>query len=204
MPTYAYVAAHLHGGNPGWIRALFDGTHGRPVAETSLVTATPDGRPTAAIIVIEGAPGNERAAEAFIAELFTHPNHRRQGLAEELLRQCMHALHPMGRTTVTVTVDRDTDGATTDQAPRTPTYPGLPAGKAVLDDSLDRACEALRGPRQGARTRAWRRYRGHLAAGTPPVFRRGAAGRRPPVAGYPAGSAPAAPGAAACPARPDR
>lgn len=42
--------AHPHSGNPGWIRALFDGVHGRPVSEASLVPALTDGCLTAAII----------------------------------------------------------------------------------------------------------------------------------------------------------
>ena len=103
--AYAEGPAHLHGGNPGWIRALFDGIHGSPVAEASLVTAAPDGRLTAAIITTDTTWGDERSTVAFIAELFTDLGHRRQGLAEELLHRCMHALHSTGRTTVAVSVE---------------------------------------------------------------------------------------------------
>ena len=77
--AYADGPAHLHGGNPGWIGDLFDGIHGRPVAEASLVTATPDGRLTAAIITTDTTLGDEKSKVAFIAELFTDPGHRHQG-----------------------------------------------------------------------------------------------------------------------------
>ena len=107
MHSHAYAdgPAHPHGGNPGWIADLFDGIHGSPVTEASLVTTAPDGRLTAAIITTDTTLGDERSTVAFIAELFTDPDHRRQGLAEELLHRCMHALHSTGRTTVAVSVD---------------------------------------------------------------------------------------------------
>jgi ribosomal protein S18 acetylase RimI-like enzyme len=109
--AYADGPAHASGGNVDRVGALFDGVHGRPVPEASLVTAGPDGRLTAAIIITDCTPGNEGGAEAFIAELFTHPDHRRQGLAEELLRHSMDALHSSGRTTVAVSVDSSNSAA---------------------------------------------------------------------------------------------
>ncbi|WP_306914179.1 MULTISPECIES: GNAT family N-acetyltransferase [unclassified Arthrobacter] len=107
MYRHAYADGPLpsDGGSPEWIRALFDGVHGRLVTEASLVTTRTDGSLTAAIITTDSAPGSERGGPAFIAELITRPEHRRQGLAEELLRHCMHALHSMGRSTVAVSVD---------------------------------------------------------------------------------------------------
>ncbi|SDP84354.1 Acetyltransferase (GNAT) family protein [Arthrobacter sp. ok909] len=84
-------------GDPAWIGPSMD--EGRGTAEAaSLVASGPDGHITAAIII------TERDGEAVIDELFTHPDHRRQGLAEELLRHCMYLLHTLGRRTVTVTV----------------------------------------------------------------------------------------------------
>jgi N-alpha-acetyltransferase 10/11 len=103
--AYADGPAHSDGGGPGWIRALFEGVHGRLVTEASLVATSTDGSLTAAIITTEPAPGSESGGQAFIAELITRPEDRRQGLAEELLRQCMHALHSLGRSTVAVSVD---------------------------------------------------------------------------------------------------
>jgi ribosomal protein S18 acetylase RimI-like enzyme len=95
----------------GWIDALLDGAHGRHVPEASAVKAAPDGQLAAAIIVTEPAPGSEGEWDSEIAELFTHPDHRRQGLAEELLGHCLHVLHTLGRKRVAVTVDSGNSAA---------------------------------------------------------------------------------------------
>lgn len=99
--VYASGDARQRGGDSGWIGAALDEARGRTAATdpASLVTSGPDGHITAAIIV------TELDGEAVIDELFTHPDHRRQGLAEELLRHCMQVLYALGRTTVKVTVD---------------------------------------------------------------------------------------------------
>jgi ribosomal protein S18 acetylase RimI-like enzyme len=109
--AYADAPAPASGGKTGRVGALFDGIPGSPAPEASLVTAGPGGRLTAAIIITDCTPGNDGGPEAFIAELFTHPDHRRQGLAEELLRHSMHALHSSGRTTVAVSVDTSNSAA---------------------------------------------------------------------------------------------
>ncbi|CAI3790604.1 hypothetical protein NKCBBBOE_00065 [Pseudarthrobacter sp. MM222] len=103
--AYADVPVPSDDGSPEWILALFDGVHGRLVPGASLVTIHTDGSLTAAIITTDAPPGTKGGGEAFIAELITRPEHRRQGLAEELLRHCMQALHAMGRSTVAVSVD---------------------------------------------------------------------------------------------------
>ena len=105
--VYASGAARQRGGDSGWIGASMDEGGGRTAAAdaASLVTSGPDGHITAAIIV------TELDGEAVIDELFTHPDHRRQGLAEELLRHCMQVLHTLGRTTVKVTVDDNNSAA---------------------------------------------------------------------------------------------
>lgn len=95
----------------GWIDALLGGAHGRHVPEASAVKAAPDGQLAAAIIVTEPAPGSQGDWDSEIAELFTHPDHRRQGLAEELLGHCLHTLHALGRTRVAVTVDSGNSAA---------------------------------------------------------------------------------------------
>jgi ribosomal protein S18 acetylase RimI-like enzyme len=107
MYRHAYADAPVppDGGRPEWILGLFDGVHVRLVPGACLVTIHTDGSLTAAIITTDSPPGTEGGGEAFIAELITRPEHRRQGLAEELLRHCMQALHAMGRSTVAVTVD---------------------------------------------------------------------------------------------------
>jgi ribosomal protein S18 acetylase RimI-like enzyme len=78
---------------------------GRTVEAATLVTSDPEGHITAAIIVTEQDGG------PVIAELFTHPDYRRQGLAEELLRHAMHVLHALDHATVTVTVEESNSGA---------------------------------------------------------------------------------------------
>jgi len=95
----------------GWIDALLAGTEGRHVPEASAVLAGPDGRLAAAIIVTEPASGSAGDWDSVIAELFTHPDHRRQGLAEELLGYSLHVLHSLGRNRVAVTVDSGNSAA---------------------------------------------------------------------------------------------
>lgn len=95
----------------GWIEALLGGAKGRPVPEASAVLAGPDGQLAAAIIVTEPVPGSPGDWDSVIAELFTHPHHRRQGLAEELLGHCLHMLHTLGRERVAVTVDSGNSAA---------------------------------------------------------------------------------------------
>ncbi|MGO4807187.1 GNAT family N-acetyltransferase [Arthrobacter sp. 2MCAF15] len=95
----------LHAGVPAWIVPSMNGGRGRTPEAASLVASGPEGQITAAIII------TDRDGEAVIDELFTHPDHRRQGLAEELLRHCMHLLHTLGRTTVTVTVHENNPAA---------------------------------------------------------------------------------------------
>ena len=89
----------------GWIEALLAGSEGSHLPDASAVLTGPEGQLTAAIIVTEPAPGSEAGWDAVIAELFTHPGFRRQGLADELLNHCLDTLQGQGRTTVAVTVD---------------------------------------------------------------------------------------------------
>jgi len=93
------------------INAVFEGVHGTPIPQASLLTADPDGRVTAAILTTDRHLGNEGSRTAFIAELFTHPDHRRQGLAEDLLSHATAALHGMGHRTLAVTVASDNAAA---------------------------------------------------------------------------------------------
>jgi N-alpha-acetyltransferase 10/11 len=86
------------------ISAVFEGAHGTPILQASLLTVDGDGRVTAAIVTTERAFGNNGSKTAFIAELFTHPDHRRQGVAEDLLSHAIQALHDLGHKTLAVTV----------------------------------------------------------------------------------------------------
>ncbi|WP_426998476.1 GNAT family N-acetyltransferase [Pseudarthrobacter sp. N5] len=87
------------------LSAHFTGGHGTLIRDATLLATDAQGRITAAIVVTERAFGAGGHRTAFIAELFTHPEHRRQGLAENLLRTAMHNLHAKGRDTVAVTLD---------------------------------------------------------------------------------------------------
>jgi len=87
------------------ISAVLEGSHGTPIPQASLLTADAEGRIIAAILTTERDFGRDGPGTAFIAELFTHPDHRRQGLAEDLLSHALQALHDTGHKTVAVTVD---------------------------------------------------------------------------------------------------
>lgn len=110
FPELASLRRHAYAGDGGRLRGRdlggsADEGRGRTTAAASLVASGPDGQIMAAIIIVE------RDGKAVIEELFTHPDHRRQGLAEELLRHSMHALNNLGRTTVTVIVDENNPAA---------------------------------------------------------------------------------------------
>lgn len=112
LHAYPHEASHPGPGKPAdTISAIFDGTHGTPIPQASLLTDNAEGRITAAIITTERALGNDGSRTAFIAELFTHPDHRRQGLAEDLLSHAMQALHELGHRTLAVTVDSNNAAA---------------------------------------------------------------------------------------------
>lgn len=93
------------------IRAVLGGSHGTLIPHASLLTADADGRIKAAIITTDRAFGEQGTRTAFIAELFTHPEHRRNGLAEDLLTHAMQALHDSGHRTLAVTVDSNNAAA---------------------------------------------------------------------------------------------
>jgi len=114
MPKLAdlYMQAYANGtSNPDTekaadrISAVFEGAHGTPIPQASLLTSDGDGGITAAIVTTERALGSDGPKTAFIAELLTHPDHRRQGLAEDLLSHAIQALHDLGHKTLAVTVN---------------------------------------------------------------------------------------------------
>lgn len=105
LDSYAGALPQPAGREAGWIEALLEGAEGRLLPEASAVLAGADGQLSAAIIVTDPAPGTTGDWDSVIAELFTHPDHRRNGLAEDLLGHCLQALHTLGRNKVAVTVD---------------------------------------------------------------------------------------------------
>lgn len=113
LPELRRVQQHAYADGPGqpgdadsaWAGATGVEGFGRTVEAASLVTSGPDGQITAAILITEHDGG------AVVAELFTHPDHGRQGLAEELLRHALHVLHALDHATVTVTVEETNSAA---------------------------------------------------------------------------------------------
>lgn len=105
VKQHAYADAPPHSDGDLWAEASAGDVLGRAVEAASLVASGPDGQITAAIVV------TERDGSAVITELFTHPDHRRQGLAEELLREALHVLHTLDHPTVSVSVDSDNSAA---------------------------------------------------------------------------------------------
>jgi N-alpha-acetyltransferase 10/11 len=84
--------------------AILKGTRGALIGQASLLTHDPEGRISAAILTVKRTFRSDKPPTAFIAELFTHPDHRRQHLAETLLSYAMQALHEAGHKTLAVTV----------------------------------------------------------------------------------------------------
>lgn len=120
LPKLAPLLSHAHPDGTGpqgaekaadRIRAVLEGSHGTLIPHASLLTADADGRIKAAIITTDRAFGEQGTRTAFIAELFTHPEHRRNGLAEDLLTHAMQALHDSGHRTLAVTVDSNNAAA---------------------------------------------------------------------------------------------
>jgi ribosomal protein S18 acetylase RimI-like enzyme len=88
------------------ISAVFDGVRGALIPAASLLTHDDaQGGITAAIIITERTFRSDKPPTPFIAQLFTHPHYRRQGLAESLLSHAMQALHESGYKTLAVTVN---------------------------------------------------------------------------------------------------
>ncbi|MDP9697053.1 UNVERIFIED_ORG: GNAT superfamily N-acetyltransferase [Arthrobacter globiformis] len=106
LHAYADITSDLNAQTTGpSIDDIFDGARGSLIPQASLLTRDSTGRITAAIITTELAFRNDRPKTPFIAQLFTHPDYRRQGLAEILLSHAMQALHDTGHKTLAVTVN---------------------------------------------------------------------------------------------------
>jgi ribosomal protein S18 acetylase RimI-like enzyme len=73
------------------MQASWHGQYGEWLRECSLV-AEVDGRPVAAVLVVDSPPWDDVSDLVFIIELFTDPDHRRRGLGEALLTASLHAV----------------------------------------------------------------------------------------------------------------
>ncbi len=93
------------------LEASFEGKYGTYVPEAShIVTDEAEGI-IAAILVVERAKWDGAPEAPFIIELFTDREHRRQGLAEDLVRASLDALFQAGHHEVAVRVSEENSAA---------------------------------------------------------------------------------------------
>jgi N-alpha-acetyltransferase 10/11 len=93
------------------IHASVAGKYGTYLPDASPVALNDAGEIIAAIMVVERATWPETPDAPFIIELFTDRNHRRQGLAEELVLASMDALFNSGHKEVALRVDSENAAA---------------------------------------------------------------------------------------------
>lgn len=73
------------------IRAAWHGEYGVWLRDCSLI-AELDGRPIAAVLVVDLPPWDDVSDLVFVIDLFTEPDHRRRGLGEALLAASLNAI----------------------------------------------------------------------------------------------------------------
>jgi N-alpha-acetyltransferase 10/11 len=72
---------------------------------------TYDGEIVASVMTVEEAPWDDTPSGPFVIEVMTHPDHRRQGLAEHALIHVARKLEARGKQTVALRVDSDNTSA---------------------------------------------------------------------------------------------
>ncbi|OMH24243.1 hypothetical protein BKD30_08850 [Tersicoccus phoenicis] len=93
------------------VRKVYADEFGRFLRDASLVVPDGDGRPVAALLVVDGFPDAALPDVPFVLELFTHPDHRRKGYAEELVRQSLAKLAEAGYEQVALRISEDNAAA---------------------------------------------------------------------------------------------
>ncbi|MCZ2404494.1 N-acetyltransferase [Paenarthrobacter sp. Z7-10] len=93
------------------IDASLAGKYGTFLPAASQVVPGRDGNIDAAILVVERAVWDDTPETPFIIELITDPEHRRQGLAEQLVLTCMDILFNAGHPEVALRVDSTNSAA---------------------------------------------------------------------------------------------
>lgn len=93
------------------LRAILEGSCGVLIRQASLLYQDHEGHIIAVILTVERTFRSDKPPTAFIAELFTHPEYRRQHIAETLLSHAMQALHETGHKTLAVTVSNSNAAA---------------------------------------------------------------------------------------------
>lgn len=116
----AYEAVGLDSANGGVdsldaakeiVASLFDGEYGTFLPEASPVVLNEQGEIVAASLVVERRAGDGLPDAPYIFELFTHSAHRRQGLAERLVRESAGALKEAGHERVSLRIREDNSPA---------------------------------------------------------------------------------------------
>lgn len=116
----AYEAVGLDSANGGVdtldeakniVAELFDGTYGPFLPEASPVVLNDTGEIVAASLVVQRRTGDGLPDAPYIFELFTHSAHRRQGLAERLVRESAAALQEAGHERVSLRIREDNSPA---------------------------------------------------------------------------------------------
>lgn len=91
--------------------SAFEGKWGRLLHEASHVALDDDGEIVAAVLVVDRFTGYGAPDAPFIIELITDRNHRRRGLAEELVLVTMDTLFNEGRSDVSLQVEATNSAA---------------------------------------------------------------------------------------------
>ncbi|MEH0110169.1 GNAT family N-acetyltransferase [Tersicoccus sp. MR15.9] len=93
------------------VRKVYADEFGRFLPEASLVVPDEQDNPLAALLVVDGFPDSGLPEAPFVLELFTHPDHRRKGYAEELVRQALARLAEAGYEQVALRISENNAAA---------------------------------------------------------------------------------------------
>jgi len=93
------------------MRASLTGKYGQFLPNASHVALDDDGKIVAAVLVVERAIGDDTPEAPFIIELFTDRDHRRRGLAEDLVLATMDTLFNAGQQDVALRVEASNSAA---------------------------------------------------------------------------------------------
>lgn len=93
------------------MREILGGGHGTFLFDASPLVTDENGNLIAAVLVVERANGDDLPDCPFILELFTHAEHRRQGLADQLVHASMATLHQAGYEQIALRIRDDNAAA---------------------------------------------------------------------------------------------
>lgn len=93
------------------IRGTLAGEHGTFLYEASPIVTDEHGGLIAAVLVVDRAAAEDMPDCPFILELFTHYEHRRKGLADQLVRASMATLHESGYEQIALRIRDDNAAA---------------------------------------------------------------------------------------------